>query len=359
MNPLPRILGMALFVVLAVLTALLAAPAWRGARPDPAAGHSAPAGIATPQDPAPPAAVFPRTARLVTLPQQTALALALAGAVLAGVLLFSLAYRPSPPADSKSPFRTAQSEIGTLARLAESSVAQGTELNRERDVRRRAEEDVQLKQQLLTRSLEEKIRLGRDLHDGIIQSLYAVGLTLEAARGVLHNDPAEADRKLEQCRAVLNKSIREARAYLTGLAPESLRRAGFARALETLLAELRAGRTADFEVEVDEDATTLLSSEQTLEALQIAREAASNALRHGGASRIKLRVHQGDREVCLLIQDNGAGFDATGGRDGGHGLGNMRARAASVGATLRVTSQPGEGTRVVATFPIQQPVPVV
>jgi signal transduction histidine kinase len=359
MNPLPRILGMALFVVLAVLAALLAAPAWRGVRPDPAAGRNAPVASATAQNPVASAAVPPRTARLVTLPQQTALALALSAVVLAGVLAFSLVYRPAPPTDSKSPFRAAQSEIGTLARLAESSVAQGTELTRERDVRRRAEEDAQLKQQLLTRSLEEKIRLGRDLHDGIIQSLYAVGLTLEAARGVLRDDPAEADRKLEQCRAVLNKSIREARAYITGLAPESLRRAGFSRALETLLAELRADRSADFEVEVDEDATALLSAEQTLEALQIAREAVSNALRHGRASRVKLRVHQGDREVCLLIQDNGAGFDVTAGRDGGHGLGNMHARAASVGATLRVTSQPAEGTRVVATFPVLQPAPAV
>lgn len=359
MNPLPRILGMALFVVLAVLTALLAAPAWHGVRSDAAANRSATVGAAATRDPALPVAAAPGVARLATLSQKLTLALALTAVVLAGVLAFSLVYRPGSPSDSKSPFRTAQSEIGTLARLAESSVAQGTELTRERDVRRRAEEDAQLKQQLLTRSLEEKIRLGRDLHDGIIQSLYAVGLTLEAARGVLHDDPAGADRKLEQCRAVLNKSIREARAYITGLAPESLRRAGFAQALETLLAELRAGGAADFEVEVDEDATALLSSGQTLEALQIAREAVSNALRHGGASRVKLRVHQGDREVCLLIQDNGTGFDTTAGRDGGHGLGNMRARAASIGATLRVTSQPGEGTRVVATLPVLQPAPAV
>ncbi len=357
MNPLPRILGMALFVVLAVLTALLAAPAWRAPRADPTTARNPAAAPASPHDPAAPAA-SPRAARLAPLPLQTALALALTGTVLAGLLLFSLAYRPAQPTDSKSPFRHARSEIDALAKLAQSSVAQGTELTRERDVRRRAEEDALLKEHLLTRSLEEKVRLGRDLHDGIIQSLYAVGLTLEAARGALRADPAEADRKLEQCRTLLNKSIREARAYITGLAPESLRRAGFARALDTLLAELRTGRAAEFEVEVDDDATALLSPEQSLEALQIAREAVSNALRHGGASRVKLRVHQGDREVCLLVQDNGTGFDASGGRDGGHGLGNMRARAASVGATLRVTSQPGEGTRVVATLPVAQPAAV-
>ena len=62
-----------------------------------------------------------------------------------------------------------------------------------------------------------------------------------------------------------------------------------------------------------------------------------------------------DDEVCLLVQDNGAGFDAERKRSSGHGLGNMRARAARIGASLRVTSSPGEGARIVATVPVLQP----
>jgi len=81
----------------------------------------------------------------------------------------------------------------------------------------------------------------------------------------------------------------------------------------------------------------------------------SNALRHGAATRITLRMHKSDRELCLLVQDNGGGFNAGRTRDGGHGLTNMRARAERLGATLRVTSQPGEGSRVLATLPIHQP----
>ena len=78
----------------------------------------------------------------------------------------------------------------------------------------------------------------------------------------------------------------------------------------------------------------------------------SNALRHGGATVVTVRVHKGDREVCLLVQDNGTGFDAARGREGGHGLGNMRARAGRIGATLAITSHPGEGARVLANIPI-------
>lgn len=356
MNPLPRILGMALFVVLAALAALLATPSWRAMHPEPTIARNPATIQPAPLGDQPPIATgaTPRATRLAQQAQRITLALALVGLGLAGALLFSLAFRSAGSADSRTPFRAARTEIGTLARLAETSVAQGTELTRERDVRRRAEEDVQLKQRLLTQSLEEQVRLGRDLHDGIIQSLYAVGLTLESIRTLLRDNPAEADRRLEQCRAALNASIRDARAYITGLAPNNLRHAGFSRALDALLTELRAGRDTRFEIEVDDDATALLTPEQTIEALQIAREAVSNALRHGSATIVKLRVHKGDREICLLVQDNGIGFEAKGGREGGHGLGNMHARAEGLGATLQVTSRPGEGTRVLATLPVLQ-----
>jgi signal transduction histidine kinase len=350
MNPLPRFLALALFVALAALVALLAAPLWRGATPVDAASRPSTTAVA----PAGAAGSAPaRPQRIVLLSQRLALALASICAALALILVFSLVMRPPRAAGSDSPFSaTTRTEVGALARLAESSAAQGAELNRERDVRRRAEEDAQLKQQLLTHSFDEKIRLGRDLHDGIIQSLYAVGLNVEAVRAILESDPTEADRRLEQIRAGLNGTIRDVRAYIGGLTPTSLRRAGFANAITSALHELGASREAEFDLKIDDEAAALLTADQSIEAVQIAREAISNALRHGGASRITVRVHQSDREICLLVQDNGAGFDASARRDGGHGLGNMHARAVRVGATLRVTSQPGEGSRVVATLPI-------
>ncbi|HUR60265.1 MAG TPA: sensor histidine kinase [Opitutaceae bacterium] len=346
MNPLPRFLAMALFVVLAALVALLAAPAWR-VRTNPPPPAERPVATSQPNMGASPARVFALTQRL-------ALVLALIGAALALALIINLAMRSGQSGASRTPFATTRTEVGALAQLAATSAAQGAELSRERNVRRRAEEDVELKQQLLSQSLEEKIRLGHDLHDGIIQSLYAVGLTLESIRTLVHSDPAEAERRLEQTRAGLNTTIRDVRAYITGLAPENLRRAGFGHAVRALLGELGASHEAKFDIQIDDDAAALLTADQSLEALQIAREAVSNALRHGSASRITLRMHKSDREVCLLVQDNGSGFDAANRRDGGHGLGNMQARAGRIGATVRVTSHPGEGSRVITTLPIAQ-----
>ncbi|MBC7365546.1 MAG: sensor histidine kinase [Undibacterium sp.] len=296
---------------------------------------------------------LPPGSRLLGSQQRLALGLLLLVALIVSIviLLVILPSRPTAPGSTVTPWSATRADMGSLEHLAKTSAAQSAALHDERDSRRRAEEDLALKGQELNRSLEEKIRLGRDLHDGMIQSLYALGLTLESVRALIRTDPTEAGERLAQCATALNLTIREVRAHITGLAPDELQRAGFAGALEASLFELRAGRSVSFDIKIDEDAALLLSPTQTTATLQIAREAVSNALRHGGASLINLRMHQNETEVCLLVQDNGTGFDATRRQGEGHGLGNMQARAARMGATLRLTSQVGHGARIVLTIP--------
>ncbi|MDB6093430.1 MAG: integral rane sensor signal transduction histidine kinase [Verrucomicrobia bacterium] len=253
--------------------------------------------------------------------------------------------------ESGAPSDLAKAEISSLTHLAETSVAQTAALSRERDVRRLAEEDALLKQTLLTQSVEGKVRLGHDLHDDIIQSLYAAGLTIESVRALIPTDPAEADQRLAQCVQNLNATIRGVRAYITGLAPENLRLAGFAQAVNSVGNDLKGSRDVVFDIKIDEEASAHLTPDQSLEALQIAREAISNSLRHGGASLVTVRLHQGDREICLLIQDNGAGFDAANHATGGYGLGNMEARAKRIGGTISIGSRRATGTRVLLTLP--------
>ncbi|MCX6943348.1 MAG: histidine kinase, partial [Opitutales bacterium] len=143
--------------------------------------------------------VFPASpiSRLLATYQRVTVGLLFFGfALLAvGVAFAALTWRSpgSGPAEPALP-GAARADIGSLTRLAETSLAQTAALTRERDVRRLAEEDAQLQQALLHQSLEGKVRLGHDLHDGIIQSLYASGLTIESARALVRADPAEADR---------------------------------------------------------------------------------------------------------------------------------------------------------------------
>jgi signal transduction histidine kinase len=292
------------------------------------------------------------------LSQRAGLLLATTALILSMTLIVARSMRPAPEPRGDFDTTRMRTEVGTLTKLAQTSLAQGEELSRERDVRRRAEEDARYRQDLLAQSLDEKIRLGHDLHDGIIQSIYAAGLTLESVRTLVKSNPDEAERRLDATRSSLNNAIREVRAYISGLAPENLRRAGFVHALNALLEELRAGRDVRFDVKMEDEASALLTPEQSIESLQIAREAVSNALRHGRATVITLRMIRNEKELCFLVQDNGAGFILREERDGGHGLGNMQVRAARLGASLKITSTPGEGTRVLATLPVLQPVTV-
>lgn len=310
------------------------------------------------------AGIVPTVARVTfrlpaTVKQQLLHQRAIAGITvlaLAPVVILSLLAltggRRRPGDGSAPPWATTRAEMGSFEALAKTSVEQSQALAEARGGRRLAEEAAELNRQRLLESLEEKVRLGRDLHDGIIQSLYATGLNMEAARRLVPTDPAEADKRLVATRESLNRTIRDVRAYISGLAPENLQHGGFPQAMEALTTELGSGRAAQFDVKLDDDVARTLSPTQVRETLQIAREAVSNSLRHGGASLITIRLHGDDREGCLLVQDNGAGFDsAQSTRDESHGLRNIKARAAQMNATVRVESRPAEGTRVILTFP--------
>ncbi len=412
MNPVPRLLGLSLVLLLAFLAAAAGAQAWLRGQDDrlrsaaiegkrsqlvaalalaDGAGSraadsdyarmlgdllggivtlSAPATATLPADdgslrieaPLPDGRVAvvsfsaPLEERLVYLHQRVLLALLLLGVVMVAVLAVILLARGGRGSDpgSRAPWGQTRAEIESLHHLARASVAQGAELAHERGERQRAEEDVHLRQVMLNHALEEKVRIGRDLHDGLIQSLYATGLTLESARDITARDPAEAARRIQTAIDLINTGIRDVRSHITGLAPDNVRRQGYADAVNRLTDELRAGRAVEFDLRVDDSAATRLDDRQTAESLLIVREAVSNALRHGEAAHITVRVHAGDGAIGILVQDDGCGFSASRLDGAGRGLGNMEARARQAGGTLQFDSAPGRGTRLVLTLPIRQ-----
>jgi signal transduction histidine kinase len=296
----------------------------------------------------------PAVVHLVALYRETAVLLLFLALglllVLIVAVIFSLRSRSLAQIDQASTFASSSQEINSLTQLAKVSARQSSELERERIERQRAEEDAHFQQTLLNRALEEKIRLGHDLHDGIIQSLYAVGLTVEAAKNLIDRDPTESCRQLEAGVNTINTTIREVRSYIAGLSPDSMRHQSFAESLRSLTQSLDAGRAATYDLRVDEAAASLLNDEQSMHLLQIAREAVSNGLRHGGATQITVRLHQSSGELCLLIQDNGRGFSPETASGSGHGMINMRARAERVGAKLQFSSSPSAGTRLIVTM---------
>ena len=194
--------------------------------------------------------------------------------------------------------------------------------------------------------VDERERISQDLHDGIIQNIYAVGLSLEDIPEFLHDDPDEVERRVERAIDSLHLTIRDIRNFIFGLRPELLSGATLVAGLAAIVEEFRHNSIIDVELhvgamDVEPDAT------MTANLLSIANEALSNIARHSGASRAEVWVSAGsDGSVRLRIEDNGRGFDPTGAGSPGHqGLANMRSRVATVGATMDIESD-GTGTRI-------------
>jgi signal transduction histidine kinase len=193
---------------------------------------------------------------------------------------------------------------------------------------------------------EERERLFQDMHDGCIQSIYAVGLNLEASLRLIEVNPKEARQIVADSTASLNLVIQELRSFITGRKLQI----GAGRDLRTEIqkaVQAAGNRGVTFTVDIDELAMRELSSEQALHLLHIAREAISNTTRHSNArtGRVSLTKRRG--KVCLEVSDDGKGFVAEQLNHLGLGLHHIDARARKMGGSARISSVPNQGTRIV------------
>jgi len=195
----------------------------------------------------------------------------------------------------------------------------------------------------------ERERISQDLHDGIIQSLYAVGLTLEDVDELVAEDPAEARARVDRAIDSIHGTIRDIRNFIVGLGPEYLEGSSVSGGLAALAEEMRA--TNPIDVQLDLAPTVELDADRTTQLMHLAREALSNVVRHAGATRVTIELSPHDGSLELRITDNGRGFDVAQARSRGHrGMTNMRGRAESLGGSFEVESG-GKGTQVVFRLP--------
>jgi signal transduction histidine kinase len=203
--------------------------------------------------------------------------------------------------------------------------------------------------------VDERERIGKDLHDGIIQSIYAVSLSLEDLPELMGEDRAEAVARVERAIDALHLTIRDIRNFIFGLQPEILVENNLVGGLVGLAEEFRHNTLIEIDVEGIDDLVPEMAPDRSAELLAIAREALSNIARHARASQVSITLGSDGSELRLMIADNGMGF-APGeppGR-GHHGLGNMAARAERLGGRLVVDSESGAGTRVLVEVPFEE-----
>lgn len=218
--------------------------------------------------------------------------------------------------------------------------------------RKRMEEALRQRERDLRAAVEERERISQDLHDGILQSLFAMGLTLETAKSMMSpRNRQTLSPSIDQVIDQLNRVMREIRNFIAGLGSDLLKGKDLPTALQHMLKTLTQHHATRVRLAIDERAVQALSAEQSLHMVLVIQEAVSNCIRHGRAQEATVSLKMLKQSLRLSIRDNGGGFNMETAKGIGHGLNNMAARAQKIGGRLTVSSKINKGTRVVFDLP--------
>jgi PAS domain S-box-containing protein len=193
--------------------------------------------------------------------------------------------------------------------------------------------------------LTERARIARDLHDGIIQQLFAVGLSVRASKD------ADVEQQRGEVVARIDDAIRDLRAYVTGMHEDATPRS-LIGSLTDVISQMRTASKAPIEPMLDIAVARRLHAQVPVIA-NFAREAMMNAVRHAGAKRIELNLRAEGADAILEVIDDGRGFDVASIPGTGAGLPNLRARASALGGRCVIESKVGSGTRVALHLPLR------
>ncbi|MFN3681270.1 MAG: PAS domain S-box protein [Nitrospira sp.] len=204
------------------------------------------------------------------------------------------------------------------------------------------------------RAREEREQLSQDLHDNILQSLYAIGMQLEASRLSSSRSAKQARTHMVQAINQLNRLVGDIRQYIAFLKHASRPTVNFGQALQQLVTSIPSAKEHPPHIDIHEHVLSLITEEQSEHLLNIAREALSNSLRHSRARSRIIRLFHTGTAIRLEIRDDGIGFDPKKRRKRGHGLSHMAARAKHLGAQFTLESQRGKGTHITVDVPIKK-----
>lgn len=200
--------------------------------------------------------------------------------------------------------------------------------------------------------LEERERIGMDLHDGIIQSIYGVGLALEDARLLTQENPARAQERIQQAISGLNHTISDIRSYILDLRPRQFSNENIMDGLKRLLHEFHVNTLAEGNLSGDPADLVDFPQSHAVAFFHICQEALANAAKHAAARKVDVSVWKTSDRVVMEIKDNGKGFDMSGIKTTiGHGLANMQTRIHQIGGEVEITSMTSEGTSILVWAP--------
>lgn len=204
---------------------------------------------------------------------------------------------------------------------------------------------------------EERRKLAREIHDGPAQLLNSVVLRINVCQRLFETDPSRVQEELTQLKELVRLSLQDVRKIIFDLRPMALDDLGLVPAIRAFLKEFQArtGIEADFSAFGHE---RRYDSAFEVAVFRLVQEALNNVYKHAGAARAWVKVETHGQELRLTVRDDGAGFDPEAvlqaGRGTKFGLVGMRERAELLGGSLELQSAPGQGTRLVVTFPLSE-----
>jgi signal transduction histidine kinase len=213
----------------------------------------------------------------------------------------------------------------------------------------------ELLQRVITAQEDERRRVAIELHDGIVQNIVSALFRLQLCSARLEKAPAEVRESLEEAQEIVNASVVEIRRIIAGLRPTMLDDLGLVVALQRYTQSLQNEMVSPLRIEIMEGKTPPLTSDAETALFRIAQEGLNNIIKHSHGHEAVLSIGVHDGQLELVIKDDGVGFETPSlQRRTSHsfGLVGMRERAQSLGGCLEVNSSPGNGTEVIARFPL-------
>ena len=203
--------------------------------------------------------------------------------------------------------------------------------------------------------LEERERIGMDLHDGVIQSIYGVGLMLENARLTAEKNPAKTADSIHAANQALNATIRDIRSYIMNLKPDKLTHENLVQSMRRLANDFHANTLVPAKFIDKVEHIEALSENQGSTFYMICKEGLSNIAKHAQAKHVTVNFTEMKDRFVLMIQDDGVGFDTSKERKNtSHGVTNMYTRTRGLGGDIDIMSYPGRGTTIIAWLPANQ-----
>jgi signal transduction histidine kinase len=196
--------------------------------------------------------------------------------------------------------------------------------------------------------LEDRERIAKELHDGVIQALFAVGMGLQGT--ALMSEDEELSRRIEGAVGELDRVIRDLRNYIFGLRPGILADRELDKALRALVDDFQNKSGVVTIIELDESVAAELSG-IAADLIQLTREMLSNVGRHADAATCRVSLMQRDGVAVLEVDDDGHGFDPSTVRRG-DGLTNLTQRTEALGGKVVIESAPAQGTTVRIELPL-------